>query len=152
MEIIKAQINNFETVKNITQYTILQIYPHYYPAGVVEFFQEHHCDNYIMTDIIQGKVFIVRDEEENIGTVTLDGNEINRLFVLPKFQRKGYGTAVMEFAEKMIFESYPEILLHASLPGKKLYLKRDYIEVEYRTKAVSHGDWICIDIMKKIRP
>lgn len=152
MEIVKAQIDDFEEVKRITQDTIKQIYPHYYPAGVVKFFQEHHSDNNIMTDIIHGKVYLIRDGMEYVGTVTIDGNEINRLFVLPKFQNKGYGTAIMEYAENKIFEYFPEIQLHASLPGKKLYKKRAYFEVEYRTKMVANDDWICIDIMKKDRP
>ena len=86
---------------------------------------------------------------ENVGTVTIDGNEISRLFVLPQFQKRGYGTAIMEYAENRIFENYPEIQLHASLPGKKFYINRGYFEVEYRTKMVEYDDWICIDIMKK---
>ncbi len=152
MEIVKAKPNDFEEVKRITQDTIKQIYPHYYPTGVVEFFQEHHSDDIIMNDIIQAKVYLVNDNKENIGTVTIDGNEISRLFVLPEFQRKGYGTAIMQNIEKRIFENYPEIQLHASLPGKKLYINRGYFEVEYRTKMVTYDDWICIDIMKKARP
>ena len=152
MEIVKAQIDDFEEVKRITQDTIKQIYPHYYPAGVVNYFQEHHSDNNIMTDIIHGKVYLIKDGVEYVGTVTIDGNEINRLFVLPKFQNKGYGTAMMEYAENKIFEDYPEIQLHASLPGKKLYIKMAYFEAEYRTKMVANDDWICIDIMKKNRP
>ena len=58
----------------------------------------------------------------------------------------------MEYAENKIFEYYPEIQLHASLPGKQLYIKRGYFEVEYRTKMVANDDWICVDIMKKNRP
>lgn len=152
MQIIKANVDDFEEVKRITQNTIKQIYPHYYPIGAVEFFQEHHSNDSIMRDIIQEKVYLVKNGQENIGTVTIDGNEINRFFVLPEFQRKGYGTAIMRNIEERIFEDYPEIQLHASLPGKKLYVKRGYFEVEYRTKMVAHDDWICIDIMKKTRP
>ena len=61
MEIIKAEFYDFEEVKRITQDTIKQIYPHYYPTGVVEFFQEHHSDNNIIADIIHGKVYLIKD-------------------------------------------------------------------------------------------
>lgn len=152
MEIVKATLDDFEDVKKITQNTIKQIYPHYYPASVVAFFLEHHSDNNIMADILQGKVYMLQDDGEYVGTVTIDGNEINRLFVLPEFQSKGYGTALMEFAENNIFENHAEIHLHASLPGKKLYIRRGYSEVEYRTINVANDDWLCIDIMKKNRP
>jgi Acetyltransferases len=152
MEIVRTNTADFDTVKRITQSTIQQIYPHYYPAGVVKFFQEHHNDDSIMTDITGGKVFLMKDDGSYIGTVTIDGNEINRLFILPEYQSKGYGTALIEFAENKIFENYSETCLHASLPGKKFYLKKAYFEVEFRTKMVAFGDWICVDIMKKNRP
>jgi len=151
MEIVKADSADFEQVKRITQDTIKQIYPHYYPTGVVAFFREHHSDNAIMTDIINEKVFIINNDIDCIGTVTIDGNEINRLFVLTQYQKQGYGTTLMEYAENRIFENYSEVQLHASLPGKKLYIKRGYFAVEYRTKMVAFDDWICVDIMKKIR-
>ena len=64
MEIIKAEIGTFDIIKRITQDTINQVYPHYYPAGVVTFFQEHHNDSNILTDIGQGKVFVVQDKDE----------------------------------------------------------------------------------------
>ena len=152
MEIIKAEIDTFDIIKRITQDTINQVYPHYYPAGVVVFFQEHHNDSNILTDIGQGKVFVVQDKDEYIGTVTIDGNEINRLFVLPQFHKNGYGSKMMDFAEKEIFSKYSKIQLHASLPGKKFYIERGYSAVEYRTKKVCCDDWICIDIMEKRAP
>jgi len=91
----------------------------------------------------------LQDRAEYIGTVTIDGNEINRLFVLPQFHKNGYGSKMMDFAEKEIFSKYSKIQLHASLPGKKFYIERGYSAVEYRTKKVCYDDWICIDIMEK---
>jgi len=38
MNIKKAKTENFEDVKLITHETIKEIYPHYYPRGVVDFF------------------------------------------------------------------------------------------------------------------
>ena len=81
MEIIKAETKEFNAVKEITQNTISVIYPHYYPKGAVDFFLKHHSDDKIMQDILQGNVYILSVGEMTIGTPTINGNEINRLFV-----------------------------------------------------------------------
>ena len=146
MAIRKAVINDFEIVKNITQTTIKSVYPKYYPEGAVNYFLTHHCDNNIRKDIENGYVYLISD----IGTVTIKENHINRLFVLPEFQKKGYGKQLMDFAERIISEEYKEIVTDASLPAKSLYLKRGYIEIKYNKIETENGDYLCYDEMKKI--
>lgn len=149
MEIRLATNSDLKAVKNITQQTIAEIYPHFYPKGAVDFFMKLHCEKNILDDIMMGKTYLAICNTECVGTITINGSEISRLFVLPVYQGKGIGTTLMDFAERKIFETYPEIELHASLSGKKMYLKRGYIEKEYRNKELENGDWICVDIMKK---
>ena len=38
---------------------------------------------------------LILDKEEAIGTVTIKENEICRLFVLPKYQHKGFGRQLL---------------------------------------------------------
>ena len=71
MEIIKAQSDDLETVRDITRTTINAIYPRYYPTGAVQFFLAHHSDEHIMADISDGKVFLLYVEEKPAGTVTI---------------------------------------------------------------------------------
>ena len=146
MEIKKAAINDFETVKRITTTTIKEIYPKYYPNGAVSFFLMHHNDNNILNDIENGYVYILSD----IGTVTIKENHINRLFVIPRHQGKGYGKQLMDFAENAILSQYSEIITDASLPAKGMYKKRGYIELNYNTIETENGDYLCYDEMKKI--
>ena len=149
MEIILADEMTFENVKSIVMDTIKEIYPHYYPAGAVDFFISHHSDDNIMHDINKGIVYLLIDEEKVVGTVTLQGNEINRLFVLPQFQGMGYGTALLVFAEKKISEYYDTIRLYASFAAKQMYLKRGYTDIEYHKIKTENGDYLCVDIMEK---
>lgn len=151
MEIRLATKNDFETVKCITHQTISEVYPHFYPSGVVDFFLEHHCEEKILQDIERSDTYLAVCDRQCVGTVTINENEINRLFVLPSYQGNGYGIALMDFAEEAIFERYSETELHASLPGKKMYLKRGYREKDYHCREVQNGDWICVDIMKKVK-
>ena len=80
-----------------------------------------------MKDLLAGIVYLILDGEEAIGTVTIKENEICRLFVLPKYQHKGFGRQLLNFAERIIAEEYTEIYLDSSLPAKSTYMKRGYV-------------------------
>ncbi len=150
MSIKKAGTEDFQIVKKITVETINAIYPHYYPKGAVEFFLGHHNDENILRDIENDKVFLCTDEEGNaVGTVTLNENEIGRLFVLPEFQGRGYGRELLEFSESAVSEKYDSIVLHASLPAKNIYLRRGFRITESHVINAPHGDYLCYDLMVK---
>ncbi len=150
MSIKQAYKEDLQVVKYITIETINQIYPHYYPKGAVEFFVEHHNDANILNDIEAGKIYLcINDENQPVGTVTIKENDICRLFVLPEFQGKGYGRELLAFAENEISKTYEEILLDASLPAKRIYLKRGYKEKESHIISANYGDFLCYDIMVK---
>ncbi len=150
MNIQLTTVSNLHTVKEITHETILRIYPHYYPSGAVDFFLHHHSIENITDDIKSGQVYIGYDESGiAVGTVTIKGNEICRLFVLPDYQGKGYGSKLLDFAEINISNTYDKIILDASLPAKQIYLKRQYKTIEYHTIETENGDVLCYDLMQK---
>ena len=150
MAVIRAaKETDFDSVKDITQTTIWSVYPKYYPSGAVQFFSNHHSDDRIRADIVAGIVFLIEVDGTAIGTVTVADNEINRLFVLPDFQRKGYGRELMDFAEEMIRKNHDHIILDASLPAKQIYLKRGYVTAKYNMIETENGDYLCYDVMEK---
>ena len=149
MDIMMATEKDFDAVKRITQSTIQAIYPKYYPTGAVDYFINHHSDENISRDIADGKAYLLRVDGRNIGTVTVNGNEIDRLFVLPDFQNNGYGRVLIDFAEHMIKENYKDIILAASLPAKMIYRRYGYVEMEYHIIETGNGDFLCFDMMKK---
>ena len=149
MNIRIANEFDFEYVKRITQTTIKTVYPKYYPSGAVQFFCDHHSDEKILEDIKANRVYLIENEENEVGTVTICGNEINRLFVLTKYQHMGYGRALMDFAEKMISKETDTVVLDASLPAKKIYLLRGYKETAYNIIKTDNGDYLCFDVMER---
>ena len=150
MAVIRAaKETDFDSVKDITQTTIWSVYPKYYPSGAVQFFSNHHSDDRIRADIVAGIVFLIEEDGTAIGTVTVASNEINRLFVLPDFQRKGYGRELMDFAEEIIRKKHDYIILDASLPAKQIYLKRGYVTTKYNMIETENGDYLCYDVMEK---
>ena len=130
--ILKAEEKHLNIVSKITQQTINEIYPHYYPIGAVEFFKAHHKESSILADIKKGIVYLLKDNDDFVGTVTIKENEICRLFVLPKYQHKGYGKELINYAESEIFKNYGEVILDASLFGviKKQIVKLMIIRIQ----------------------
>lgn len=149
MTILPATVAHLDTVESITRYTIAAIYPRYYPAGAVDFFLAHHSREKILQDVQNGLVFLALDGNEPVGTVTINGNEIGRLFVLPAHQGRGAGRLLMRFAEERIFQAYETIVLHASLPAKRIYRKLGYVETGYHIIQTENGDYLCYDEMRK---
>ena len=150
MSIKQAVLSDLSIVKKISEVTISEIYPHYYPKGAVDFFLTHHSEANIFSDIRLNRVFLCLDAKQNVvGTVTIKTNEICRLFVLPSYQGKGYGTELLDYAEKEISCQYSKIVLDASLPAKKIYLHRGYRDVEFSIIATENSDFLCYDVMEK---
>lgn len=149
MSIRYASLTDLKFVTSIVCQTIQTIYSRYYPKGAVDFFLLHHREANITADIVSQNVFVLEVEKVLVGTVTIKEFEICRLFVLPQYQGKGYGRALLDFAEKLIAEKYRKIRLDASLPAKEIYLKRGYRETESHSILTENGDYLFYDVMEK---
>ncbi|BAE82859.1 GNAT family N-acetyltransferase [Desulfitobacterium hafniense] len=149
MGIIKATYEHFEIVQKIVNETIGTVYPNYYPQGAVVFFLRHHSREAIQKAIAGNEVFLLEAEGEFVGTGSIKENEINRLFVLPAYQGKGFGTFMMDELEAIVFAAYPEAVLDASLPAYEMYSHRGYVPVEYHRIKTDNGHYLCYHVMKK---
>ncbi len=136
MEYIKAQEADYQIVGEVVRKSIEGTYPYYYPTEVVEFFLALHSLENIKEDIIGGNVWLLIDEGRVVGTGAFKDNHITRVYVLPEYQGKGYGSYIMEQLEEEISKHYTKAELDASLPAATLYAHRGY-----STKA--HGKWQC---------
>ena len=150
MKIRIAEMKDLEKVLQITSDTISEIYSHYYAKGVVDFFLKHHSRENVLSDIEKGIVWLLENDDCEIGTVTIRENAINRLFVLPDYQSCGFGTQLMDFAEAKIAEEYSHIHIDSSLPAKEMYLKRGYKEKKTCKIQAENGDVLIYDEMQKV--
>ena len=149
MEFKLSKNQDLEKVYSIVQETINVIYPKYYLQEIVEMFCEFHSRENIIKDIEAGNTYILLENEEIIGTGTKTENHITRVYILPEYQQKGYGTFIMKKLEEMIKENYDFVIIDASLPACRLYSHLGY-------QTVDHGIWECkngviqiYEIMKK---
>lgn len=144
-----AGISDLETVLQITHDTISEIYSHYYAEGVVGFFLGHHSREHILSDIEDGLVWLLEEDDRMVGTVTIKENAVNRLFVLPGHQSRGYGSQLMDFAEDKIAEQFTHVHIDSSLAAKEMYLKRGYKEKKTCRIEADNGDVLIYDEMEK---
>ncbi len=136
---MKYRLAKYEDAKyiyEIVQDTIKQVYPKYYLSEIVDMFCEFHNEENIGEDIRNGKVYALLENNRIIGTGTIKENHITRVYVLPDFQRKGFGTFIMNQLEEEIGKQYDKAEIDASLPACKLYYNRGY-------KTIDHGIWEC---------
>ena len=144
-----AEISDLEPVLQITHDTISEIYSHYYAEGVVGFFLGHHSREHILSDIENEIVWLLEEGGNAVGTVTIKGNAVNRLFVLPEWQSHGYGSQLMDFAEDKIAERFTYVHIDSSLAAKEMYLKRGYKEKKTCRILEDNGDILIYDEMEK---
>jgi GNAT superfamily N-acetyltransferase len=145
-----AQPSDLDTVRMIVETTINQIYPLYYPRDVVQFFLEYHAPDRILIDIDAGNVYLfLIDSAIVVGTGTIYGNEIKRVFVLPEYQGRGYGSVIMQQLEGIVFRTYRTVKLDSSLPAFGMYLKRGYKPHAWRRVVTPGGQVLCYHEMEK---
>lgn len=144
-----AKIEDLQTVYDVVQHTIKTIYPKYYPSEVVDFFCEHHSRNAIEMDMENGYVSVLKIDGNIVATGSFVDNHITRVYVLPEYQKKGYGTFIMKNIEAQICEKYDKAFLDASLPAASLYEKLGFSTVKHERYPVENGVILAYEIMKK---
>ncbi len=136
-------------VAEIVEKTIKAVYPHYYPSGAVQFFLDLHNEQRIREALAREDIYFAEVQGEIVGTGSIRGNEICRLFILPEYQAKGYGNRLMDFLEDMVFRKYPAVHIDASFPAESMYLKRGYRIKTYEKIETGGGDYLCYHTMEK---
>ena len=149
MEYIKATEQDIEQITALVQETIKTIYPKYYPKEVVDFFSELHCLENIRKDVEEGRVGVLKVDNELVGTGCYKENHITRVYVKPSAQKRGYGSYIMQCLEKEIGSLYETVNLDASLPACCLYEKRGYKTVKHERGNVANGVVLVYEIMEK---
>lgn len=150
-EIVYGQAGERDTkeVLSLIIKTVCRTYPQYYPEAVVDFFYMFHNKRRIQNDIREGNVRVLRCDGHLIGTGSLEGNHITRVYVLPRFQGKGYGTRIMDELEQEIRKGYDRAVLDSSLPAYSLYEKRGYRTVRHEKLRLPDDTLLEYEVMEK---
>lgn len=125
-------------IRELIRNTIDICYSADYPKEAIKYFKEYHSDKNILKDARDGWTIVLVKNNRIIATGTIIDNHIMRVFVNPKFQKRGFGKLIMrKLEEKAISTGVKKVKLDASLPSKKFYdsmgyktSKKTYVKVE----------------------
>ena len=150
MEYIVATEAQAEAIHGVLQTTIRTVYPKYYPAEVVEFFCILHSPDHVREGIASGNMGVLVDDDGTVvGTGCFDGNHIMGVYVLPAFQGRGCGSAIIESLEESIAQDYDVAVLDASLPAACLYEHRGYRTIGHGVINLDNGAKLIFEKMEK---
>lgn len=149
MEYLTATAEMADTIYNILHTTIRTVYPKYYPNEVADFFCQHHSREHILEGIASGNMGVLIDGNIIIGTGCYNGNHITGVYVLPNYQKQGYGSKIMDYLEVEISKKYDTALLDASLSAVCLYEYRGYKTVGHGIYELQNDVKLVYEIMEK---
>ena len=114
-----------------------------YPVEIIVHLLDHQYNRDWFRDIVtKQNRFAVIDEDTKL-IVAIGGlkqNEIVNMFVAPDAQRKGVGTFLLVFLQKLAeFRGYSEVYLNSTITAMEFYLDNSFIvESQNEEEILSH--------------
>jgi citrate lyase synthetase len=106
----------------LIQDTIDVSYRKAYPKEAVEFFKNYHSKEQILNDAATGYTVVAECSSKIIGTGSLSGTHIGRVFVSPHQQHRGTGKLIVrELEKKALLETSATLHLEASLVSRRFW-------------------------------
>ena len=131
MKIREFEKNDLAAVKDLVDKTIDVCYAGIYCAEAVQFFKDWHHSDKILKNVKEGYTIILEQDGRIVGTGTVVGNEIARVFVEPASQKCSFGKLIMQkLEEKALSRGVNIVKLDASLPSKKFYDLLGYVTLD----------------------
>ena len=112
-------------------------------AGFVAVHTPEHQREYIRNKMEKGSAFYMLTDTEPAGVISVTGNLIEDLYVLPELQNRGYGTKLLRFAVDLIREKKltPVLwILENNHRAEQLYLKNGFVPTGNRKRIADRLD------------
>ena len=101
MAIRSYRNDDLDAVHHLVSWTIDKSYSATYSQEAVKFFKRYHSPENIVGDAHSGHTILVHRNDKLVGTGTLLGTNIRRVFVLPEEQGKGIGGRIVAELERL---------------------------------------------------
>ncbi|MDI6401282.1 GNAT family N-acetyltransferase [Balneolaceae bacterium ANBcel3] len=122
--------------------TIQKAYEGVYGKHTLRYFMSYHSDDNLLKDAREGHFFLYYDNGL-VGTGTLAGRNIRRVFVAPEAQGKGYGHCIMQHLEQVALRKKLDFIeLNASLPSIGFYQNLAYTDLGFCRFPVGEGEYL----------
>ena len=115
---------------NLCRTTIKDLYLPLYSEVVVNYFLSYNQPENIQYDSKIGYTALLFGNNDLVGSGCIVGTNIRRLFVLPNYQRAGFGTLILKHLEQKSVENNCNFLdLYAMINTIDFYKKLGYKEM-----------------------
>jgi GNAT superfamily N-acetyltransferase len=142
---------DLSAVKSLIHRTIAVCYAGHYCPEAIRFFVNYHDDPSILHDARKGCIIVFEKAGRVVGTGTLAGDEIKRVFVDPACQHEGVGRLIMDQLENLAAAAGVTLVkLDASLPSRSFYEQLGYDVVEPASLPVEDGRQLDFFRMRKM--
>jgi len=139
-ELRKFKDRDLEEIVELVHRTTRESYRSFYPKEAIDYFIDYHSPQNIKEDAGNGTAVVLLMHDRIIGTGTLLGTNIRRVFVLPEFQGHGFGKKIMDYLETEAIRSDVAFLdLHSSLPAKRFYDSGNYKTLKFCSIPVDNN-------------
>ncbi|MCU0724077.1 MAG: GNAT family N-acetyltransferase [Planctomycetes bacterium] len=136
----RARPGDLPGVLRLVHGTIDACYAGVYPPNAVRRFKELHTEAQIAEDARAGITLVAEADGQTVGTGTVVGDHVKRVFVDPTMQGRGVGRAIMaRLEEEARRGGVPEIRLEVSIPSRKFYETLGYADFTDSSWDVGDG-------------
>lgn len=100
-----------------------------------EFIEKHtpeHQQDYLQKKMDLGSRIFMLTEHKPVGIVSVTGNLIEDLYVLPEYQNQGYGTRLLHYAVKQCVGAPVLWILENNKGAERLYRREGFMETGNR--------------------
>ena len=134
-------------IDEVSNYT----YKSLIPKKDYEYFKKKMWSlEFIKKDAREGYTIVVKDKEKIIGTGTIVGNYISKIYIKPEYHGKGIGKLIMKCLEKKAKSNgVKTIFLASNLNAEKFYTKLGYETTENKELYTPDGYVFKVSWMKK---
>ncbi len=123
-----AKSDDTKQILEIIKSTMKSYFLEYYSPMLIHSLYNTY-KNEIEKDIEQGNVYVLSEDDKIIGTGAVKENSFHRVYVLPEYQKKGYGTYIINQLETEIAKKYDKVEIRALLTSTKFFLHRGYKKI-----------------------
>lgn len=134
------RLADLENVKELINKTIDVCYKGYYCNEVMEYFDMYNWDGNILKVARDGYIVVVEKQGKIIGTGSVVGDVISRVFVDPGQQRQGLGKMIMSELERQAATNGVKVArLRALANARRFYESSGYVTVDKGLVKVDNG-------------
>ncbi len=135
--------SDLESVKELINRTIDVCYNGFYLREVMDYFGMYNWDGNILKAARDGYIVVVETQGKIVGTGSIIGEVVLRVFVDPGYQRQGLGKMIMNELERQAATNGVKIVqLRALANARRFYESLGYSTVDKGTVEVDNGRWL----------